>query len=116
MAPRRLSRYTFAEAVQDDAGDLVLTGGEPFRYQQFSDTQQVVAKAGDTLWSLARRYFGGDQPGQGLPRPDGLWWVIADFQPEPIHDPTLVLEPGRVIHVPSLRTVQEVIFSEVRRR
>jgi hypothetical protein len=48
-------------------------------------------------------------------RPAGLWWVIADFQPDPVHDPTLSLEPGRVLVVPSIRTVQEEIFSETRR-
>jgi nucleoid-associated protein YgaU len=116
MGVKRWSRYTFADAVPDADGDLILTGEEPFRFQAFPDTQQVVAKAGDTLWGLARRFYGGTGPGQGIPRADGLWWVIADFQPEPIHDPTIALEPGRVIFIPSLRTVQEVIFSEARRR
>jgi hypothetical protein len=41
--------------------------------------------------------------------------VIADFQPDPIHDPTLELEPGRVLVIASLRTVLEEIFSESRR-
>ncbi len=42
--------------------------------------------------------------------------LIADFQPDPIHDPTLSLEVGRVLVVPSLRTVTEEVFSEKRRQ
>ena len=30
-----------------------------------------------------------------LPLACGYWWAIADFQPDPILDPTLVLETGR---------------------
>ena len=67
-------------------------------------------KQGETLFSLAGRYFAA------LPRPAGLWWVIADFQPDPIHDPTLSLEVGQVLLVPSVRTVVEEVFSEKRRQ
>jgi hypothetical protein len=110
VAPRRLSRYTFTYAVQDDEGDLVLYGEEPFRFAVFEDNREHAVRQGDTLFTLAGRYFAP------LPRACGLWWVIADFQPEPIHDPTLVLEPGRVLIIPSLRTLTEEVFSERRRR
>jgi len=50
-----------------------------------------------------------------LPRPAGLWWVIADFQPDPIHDPPVALELGRVLAIASVRTVLEEVFSERRR-
>jgi len=109
MPPRRLSRYPFSTAVADEDGDLVLHGGDPFRYRKFADNVEHVVREGDTLWTLAARYF------RGIDRPAGLWWVIADFQPEPIHDPTLALEPGTVLVVPSVRTVLEEIFSEKRR-
>lgn len=110
MPPRRWSRYTFATAVRDADGDLVLYGEEPYRFREFTDNREHVVREGDTLFSLAASYF------TGIPRPDGLWWVIADFQPAPIHDPTIELEIGRVLIIPSLRTVQEEIFSERRRR
>jgi hypothetical protein len=45
-----------------------------------------------------------------------LWWVIADFQSDPIHDPTRKLKRGRVLIIPSERTLTEEIFSERRRR
>jgi hypothetical protein len=109
MPPRRFSRYTFTSAVVDDEGRLFLTDREPFLHRALPDSRQHLVKEGETLFSLAGRYF------SPLPRPAGLWWVIADFQPEPIHDPTLALEPGRTLVVPSVRTVLEEIFSEARR-
>jgi hypothetical protein len=109
MPPRRFSRHTFTSAVQDDAGRLVITDREPFRFRSLPDNRQHVVKEGETLFSLAGRYFAT------LPRPAGLWWVIADFQPDPIHDPTIALEPGRVLVIASVRTVLEEIFSERRR-
>jgi hypothetical protein len=110
MPPRRFSRYTFSSAVLDEDERLVLTDREPFRFRALPDNRQHVVKEGDTLFSLAGRYFAP------LPRPAGFWWVIAEFQPDPIHDPTLSLEIGRVVLVPSVRTVVEEVFSEKRRQ
>jgi hypothetical protein len=110
MPPRRFSRYTFTSGVLDDEERLFLTEREPYRFRALSDNRQHIVKEGDTLFSLAGRYFAP------LPRPAGLWWVIADFQPDPIHDPTLSLEVGRVLVVPSIRTVVEEVFSEKRRQ
>jgi hypothetical protein len=110
VAPRRFSRYTFATALRDADGDLVLYGDEPYRFRNFEDNREHVVREGDTLFSLAAQYF------LGVPRPDGLFWVIMDFQPEPIHDPTIELAVGRVLIIPSLRTLQEEIFSARRRQ
>lgn len=109
MPPRRFSRYTFTSAILDDEERLFLTDREPFRFRSLPDNRQHVVKEGETLFSLAGRYFAP------LPRPAGLWWVIADFQPDPIHDPTVTLESGRVLVIPSVRTVLEEVFSEKRR-
>jgi hypothetical protein len=46
----------------------------------------------------------------------GFWWAIADFQPDPILDPTLELEPGRQLVIMSLRVLTDVILGEARRR
>lgn len=110
MPPRRYSRHTFTLGVQDSAERLFLTERIRFGFKQLSDNRTHVVSQGETLFSLARRYF------QGLPRPDGLWWVIGDFQPQPVHDPTLQLTPGSVVVIPSRRTVEELVFAESRRR
>lgn len=108
MPPRRYSRFSFCSAVLEGGG-LLMTEREPFRFRSLSDNRHHIVKEGETLFSLAGHYFAP------LPRPAGLWWILADFQPEPIHDPTLTLEVGRVLVVPSLRTVTEDVFSEKRR-
>lgn len=110
MPPRRFSRYTFSSAQADASGALVLHGGDPFRYRELPDNRWHPVVEGDTLFTLAARYF------RGLDRPAGLYWVIMDFQPDPIHDPTLSLVPGTQLVIPSKRTVLEDIFGEKRRR
>jgi hypothetical protein len=110
MPPRRYSRFTFCSALLDADQRLFLTEREPYRFRSLEDNRQHVVVAGDTLFNLAGRYF------TPVPRPAGLWWVIADFQPDPIHDPTLALDVGRALVVPAVRTVTEEILSETRRR
>lgn len=111
MPPRKLSRYTFSSGVKDDDGVLFLTDPIPFSYQDLSDNRYHEVAEGDSLFSLAGRYFR-----RSFPRPAGLWWVIGHFQPEPIHDPTIRLEPGSVIIIPSDLTVEQRVFAERRRR
>jgi hypothetical protein len=109
MPPQYRSRYLFCEAYVDPKGRRMLTERVPFRYQAFADTRLHTALEGDSLFSLAGSYFAP------LPRACGFWWVLADFQPEPIFDPTLALSPGALIHIPSLRVLEDVILSEARR-
>jgi hypothetical protein len=110
MPPHVGSRYTFCHAVRDDRSVLHLTEREPYRYRPHGDNRVHVAAEGDTLFTLAGRYFAP------LPRACGFWWAIADFQPDPILDPTLVIRPGRRVHIPSLRVLTDVILGEGRRR
>ncbi len=103
MPPKPMSRHLFTAGIRQ-SGITLLTDRERFPYRSFHDNRVHVASEGDTLWHLAGRYF------SGLPRACGLWWVIADFQPDPIHDPTLTLEAGRKIIIPSVRVVRERLF------
>jgi hypothetical protein len=110
VPPFLFSRYTFSLGFFDDDERLSVTEYEPFRFQLLTDNQQHVVQEGDTLFSLAGRYLAP------LPRAAGLWWILADFQPDPILDPTLLLEVGRTLVIPSVRTVTELIFAEDRRQ
>ena len=110
MAPRTGSRHSFTLGVRDELGRLFLTEREPYRFREHRDTRVHLVAQGDTLFDLAGRYFAP------LPRACGFWWVLADFQPDPIVDPTLELEAGRRLLVPSLRVLTDVILSEQRRR
>jgi hypothetical protein len=110
MPPQLYSRYQFCAAFADPVtGKLVLTDREPFRFAPFADNRQHQVTSTDTLGRLAARYL--------APIPDAaqLWWIIADFQPDPIFDPTIVLEVGRMLTIPSVRTVLTEIFDESRR-
>lgn len=109
MPPRRFSRYSFTTATLDENDVLYLHEPEPFGFTTLRDTRVHVVEEPQDIWTLAARYF------RGLPRPAGLWWIIADFQPDPIIDPTLRLQAGTVLYIPSIRTVLENVFSDSRR-
>jgi hypothetical protein len=100
----------FARGVPDELGRRFLSEREPYRFKEHTDTRVHVVAQGDTLEGLAGRYFAP------LPRACGFWWVLADFQPDPIVDPTLELDMGRRLLVPSLRVLTDVILGEQRRR
>jgi hypothetical protein len=92
MAPRTGSRHSFALGVPDELGRRFLSEREPYRFKEHTDTRVHVVAQGDTL--------------------EGL----AGLQPDPIVDPTLELDIGRRLVVPSLRVLTDVILSEQRRR
>jgi hypothetical protein len=108
VAPRVGSRYSQALGVRDERGRLALTERAPYGFAPHADTRVHVVAQGDTLADLAGRYYAP------LPRACGYWWVLADFQDPPIVDPTLALEVGRRLLVPSLRVLTDVILRERR--
>jgi len=115
MPPRLYSRYMFCVGLRDEQERFYLSERDPFVFQNFPDNRTHVVADGETLWSLAARYF------QGFEDPALLWWIIADFQPDaesnpaPIFDPTIALAPGTKLVIPSIQTVQNEIFHEQRR-
>lgn len=110
MPPSRYSRHRFSSGVlDDDDGRLMLTDPEPFEYQDRIDNVLHTVVQGENLWTIAGRYYAS------IPRGCGLWWVIADFQKIPIHDPTIALSEGTVLVIPSVRTVLEEILNDNRR-
>lgn len=103
MTVHQGSRYTGVTARTDAGGRRFLTERIPFRFQARVDNILHHVTQQDTLYSLAGRYY------RALERPSGYWWAIADFQPNPIRDPTIQLVPSSVIIVPSLRTLTEIL-------
>jgi hypothetical protein len=111
MPPRKWSRHLFAGAIRETGDERVhLTDRVRFGYKQYTDNVLHTVVEGDDLFRLAGYYYAS------IPRGCGLWWVIADFQPEPIHDPTIALLPGTILVVPSVRTVIERVFARERVR
>ena len=108
MPPQTGSRYGACFGVLDAEGRSILTEREPFRYRPLPDSRVHLVVEGDTLFDLAGRYFAP------LPRACGYWWAIADFQPDPIIDPTVQLEVGRRIVIPATRVLTDQILAEPR--
>jgi hypothetical protein len=98
------SRYGAVTGRVDAEGRRFLTERVPFRFQARVDNIVHVVTQQDTLFTLAGRYY------RPLPRPAGYWWAIADYQPNPIRDPTIQLVSSSVIIVPALRTLIEDIL------
>lgn len=105
MPPHRHSRYLGRKGVYDSNGNLRLTLRPRFAYDsKLGGVRRHVVVEGENLQTIAYRYF------RALPNAEHLWWIIADFQPTPIFDGTLDLEPGTVLYIPSLRVVQERVL------
>lgn len=111
MPPRQFSRYSFTAALEDAAGRQILTAREFIRFEERPDNRYHLVREGDSIFGLASLYFDGFTD-----RPDGFWWAIADFQPVPIHDPTVQLSAGSTIVVPSVAFLVERVFDAGRRR
>jgi hypothetical protein len=109
MPPGAYSREQFCDGITDENGLLYLSEPAPFGYVERADNVLFVTGQGDTLASIAATRFAS------FPRPAGLWWAVADFQPQPIFDPTVPLVPGTVLVLPSERLLVEEMFSQGRR-
>ncbi len=109
------SPHRFCTGLEDTQGRVFLTERVPFYYRPLADNRIHVVADGDTLRSIAARYY------PSLAYAPELWVVVADFQaddngnPAPIFDPTIRLAAGRKLWVPSLATVLAEVFSEARR-
>lgn len=98
------SRYNLADLYKDSSNRSYTSLRGRVFFDDVEGTVPHVVEDGDTLWSLADRYYGG------LIDDDvNYWWVIADFQPEPINDPTIKLEKGQIILVPPLELIMAVL-------
>jgi hypothetical protein len=110
VPPRVNSRYSLVVGVTRLSDGLTfLLDREPFRFADRADNRRVVVKGGDTLQSLAVEHF------KPVAEAAELWWVIADYQPDPIEDPTLDLDEGRILFIPSVEYVLSQAFSDASR-
>lgn len=100
------SRYRFCLRQIDGRGRSFLEDRVPYRYRAFADNKTHVVQDGETLFTIAAKQY-RNMPGGG----SRLWWVIADFQPQPLHDPTLQLPAGSVLVIPSVRIIDARILN-----
>jgi hypothetical protein len=107
---RRLSRYRFCTGRLQPDGSMMLSDREPFRFQPFPDTVVHTAQLGDTWHNLAFEYYDGIAEDSS-----DLYFVICDFQPTPVVDPTIPPQPGDLIYIPSAEVLISRIFSNARK-
>jgi hypothetical protein len=99
------SRYLAQVPAVDSAWRLYLPDREPFGYRDRPDNLVHLVSRGDDWSSIAEKYYY-----EVSTRACGLWWILCDFQPQPVIDPTLELAPGLEVIVPSPLTVQSEIL------
>lgn len=105
MPPQKFSRYEFTRKLIDSQEREFLGEREPFGFQAFPDNRSHTVEAGDSLFNLAGKFFAG------IARPAGFWWVIGNFQEDPIFDPTEELKIGRIIIIPSFQVLIDEILN-----
>jgi hypothetical protein len=109
MPPGPNSRHLIAPMVtRVDDGLTFVLDREPFRFVPRPDNRRVVVEEGETWHNLAATHL------QPISRAQDLWWVICDFQPTPVLDPTQQPIPGSVVFIPSPEFVQGTILSDSR--
>lgn len=91
----RNSRYARRPVGTDQDDRRFIGGRHQILKTSWPDNRAHTVQEGDTLWALAFRYLGDAE----------LWWIIADFNG--IVNPLKALQPGRVLIIPSQRTVHE---------
>ena len=101
------SRWSGVAPIRAADGRVALPEREPLGFRDRADNRSHVVLPEDTLAALAGLYF------DPLPRACGYWWAIAQFQPEPIVDPTLPLAVGRVLVVPSVAMLESYLGDEL---
>jgi len=104
------SRYRFCTVLGGNGATSYLDEREPFRFRDEPDNRFHTARDGDTWWGLAWKFFAG------FPNKALLWWLLCEFQPEAVVDPTIRIEAGRIVAIPSERLIRTQVFSRDNRR
>ena len=110
MSVNQQSRYFMTlGATRISDGLSFIMDREPITFQPRSDNKRVIARVGDTWWSLAATYLGS------LQNPEQFYWAICDYQPNPITDPMVPPTPGTIVFIPDEDYFISVYFSDSRR-
>src|SRR5688572_12344109 len=110
MPPTLDSRHILASGVtRIEDGLTYLLDREPFRFVDRPDNRRIIAGVYDTWQSLANEWL------KPIRNPAQRWWVLADFQPDPITDPTVPPVPGTLVYIPTPEFVLAEIDSRDRK-
>jgi hypothetical protein len=103
-----LYRHANAVRIDDSPGGIddnavVWQVPERLPFENRPDNIIHIVTRGERIYDLAQFYFS-----HFVPNAVDLWEVIAQFQPEPIIDPSVPLTPNREIYIPSKDYIDEV--------
>lgn len=105
------SRYKYTTSmlnnVEGGDGYTYLATQESAFFIDDSENEMHIVKLGDTLESIAHQYF------KGFPNSAQLFWIIGEYQPTPILDPTLKLKVGSLIIIPAQSIVYELLYARL---
>jgi hypothetical protein len=71
-------------------------------YDPRDDDINHIVVDGETLFSIAHLYY------KNIPGGVHNWWIIAEYQPVPVIDPTRKLQPRSIVIVPSPQHAMEI--------
>jgi hypothetical protein len=101
------STYRHARAIQFDDGRIIFRLPERIPFEDRDDSILHISNGRERLWDLAQLYYGSE-----VRDAIDLWEVIAQFQPEPIQDPSIPLQAGLSVLIPSLEYIEDVAFGD----
>jgi hypothetical protein len=113
MPALRNSRYQHSTTYTDTAGRRFLTEPPLIPYVDSLENRVHVVRGGERLQDIAHQYFAA--LGDDVFPAAALWYIVAQFQPTPIIDPTLRLSPGLRLYIPSKAYVMSRVFDKSRR-
>jgi hypothetical protein len=97
------SRYRLSVVYQTEDDHLYFSLNEREPYGAEEDDIIHITSEGETLFSIAHKYYGE------LPGGVHHWWLIGEYQPTPIKDPSLRLAANSLVIIPSVRKLLDVL-------
>lgn len=99
-----LSRYEFAEVHQDELGRTFLDVPDPISKRLDRDDFRTIIGQGDTLGSLAWKFYKATLDRRLDVRAVNFFWVVAEFND--VVDATEALPIAKTFRAPSLQRLQ----------
>lgn len=99
-----LSRYEFASVHQDECGRTFFDVPDPISRRVDRDDLRTTVGSGDTVHSLAWKFYKATVDRRLDVRAVNFFWVVAQFND--VVDVTEDLPAGRTLRAPSLQRLQ----------
>jgi len=99
------SVYRHANIIQNEDSTIVFTLPERVGYEYDDDITIHIVSDGERLYDIAQFHYKDTAIA-----PWDLWDMLAQFQPEPILDPSVPLPSNMEIYIPSADFIEDAFF------